>query len=304
MTRGAKAKSNGLVRARRYHRYTAIVAALFTLMWSFSGGYHALTKLTAETEPVRQAINFSAADAGFDYARLRAAAGRQMANISLVKINDQLYWRTLLFTEHASTHKDLMKDGKATLPPVLYIHAGDYSVMPEGDQRYAVSLAAQFRGQAFSGAQLSGQAVSGAQFRGRGEGTDLAMSAALSVSPVTVFDDEYNFTDKRLPVWRVSYPGAGHPRYYVETSSGQLAAFVNDAVWREGYSFSVFHKHHFMDWGGKTVRDGSTMFWAAIQVLMAIIGLTLYVRYRISRNRPDRNRPDRNQPDRAGLTAR
>jgi len=285
-TRAAKAKNNGLVRARRYHRYTAIVAAMFTLMWSFSGGYHALTKLAAGTEPVRQAVNFSAADAGFDYARLRAAAGRPMANISLVKIEDQLYWRTSLFTENGSAHKDLMKDGRATLPPVLYVHAGDYRVLPEGDQHYAASLAAQYRGQTISDAQFGGQrgsdAVSDAQFGGQGGG------AALSVSPVTAFDDEYNFTDKRLPVWRVSYPGEGHPRYYVETSSGQLAAFVNDAVWREGYSFSVFHKHHFMDWGGKTVRDGSTMFWAAMQVLMAVIGLSLFVRYRISRRRQDR----------------
>jgi hypothetical protein len=81
-------------------------------------------------------------------------------------------------------------------------------------------------------------------------------------------------------VWRVSYPGAGHPRYYVETSSGQLAAFMNDALYAEGYSFSVFHKHHFMDWAGKTVRDGSTMFWAVIQVLMVTIGLILYFRFR------------------------
>jgi hypothetical protein len=144
-----------------------------------------------------------------------------------------------------------MKDGKATASPVLYIKNSDYSVLPEGDQQYAGSLAACYSGQ--------------------------PAQTALSATPVTAFNDEYNFTDKRLPVWRVGYPGAGHPRYYVETSSGQLAAFVNDAVWREGYSFSVFHKHHFMDWGGKTVRDGSTLFWAFIQVVMVTIGLLLWI---------------------------
>jgi hypothetical protein len=252
-TRSAKAKDNGLVRARRNHRYTAIVAALFTLMWSFSGAYHAFVKLTGETDPepaVRQG-NFAAGEAAIDHARLRTAASRPITNISPVKINGQLYWRTTLAAEHSLGRKDLMKDGKATASPVLYIKNSDYSVLPEGDQQYACSLAACYSGQ--------------------------PAQTALSTTPVTAFNDEYNFTDKRLPVWRVGYPGAGHPRYYVETSSGQLAAFVNDAVWREGYSFSVFHKHHFMDWGGKTIRDGSTLFWAFAQVVMVTIGLVLWI---------------------------
>jgi len=252
-TRSAKAKNNGLVRARRNHRYTAIVAVLFTLMWSFSGAYHAFTKLTGETdpEPAGRPGNFAAGEAAIDHARLRTAANRPITNISPVKINGELYWRTTLAAEYSSGHKDLMKDGKATASPVLYIKNSDYSVLPEGDQQYASSLAACYSGQ--------------------------PAQTALSATPVVAFNDEYNFTDKRLPVWRVGYPGAGHPRYYVETSSGQLAAFVNDAVWREGYSFSVFHKHHFMDWGGKTVRDGSTLFWAFVQVVMVTIGLLLWI---------------------------
>jgi hypothetical protein len=252
-TRAAKAKTNPLVRTRRYHRYTAIVASLFTLFWSFSGGYHALTKLIATDEasgPVPG--NFAAAGAGFDYSRLQAAAGRPITNLGLARIDGQAYWRVSLRSSAKEGRKDLMKDGKASFAPVVYVSAADYSVLSEGDRLYAAALAGMFSGR----------------------------SGAVSVTPVTAFNDEYNFTDKRLPVWRVGYPGAGHPRYYVETSSGQLAAFMNDAAYAEGYSFSVFHKHHFMDWAGKTVRDGSTMFWAVIQVLMVTIGLILYFRFR------------------------
>ena len=252
-TRAAKAKNNPLVRTRRYHRYTAIVASLFTLFWSFSGGYHALTKLiTAEDRVGPVPANFAAAGAGFDYSRIQAAVVQPITNLSLARIDGTIYWRVSLQSAKPDGRKDLMKDGKALFAPVAYVRAADYSVLPDGDRRYAAALAGMFSGR----------------------------SGAGSVSPVTAFNDEYNFTDKRLPVWRVSYPGAGDPRYYVETSSGQLAAFMNDALYAEGYSFSVFHKHHFMDWAGKTVRDGSTMFWAVIQVLMVTIGLILYFRFR------------------------
>lgn len=268
-TRAAKAKNNPLVRTRRYHRYTAIFASLFTLFWSFSGGYHAFTKLiTTEEGSGPVPANFAAA--GFDYSRLQAAVVRPITNLGLAKIYGTVYWRVSLQSSKADGRKDLMKDGKASFAPVAYVSAEDYSVLPDGDRRYAAALAGVFSGRPGSGAVADA---------GSGAGSDVA-SGALSVTPVTAFNDEYNFTDKRLPVWRVSYPGAGHPRYYVETSSGQLAAFMNDAAYAEGYSFSVFHKHHFMDWAGKTVRDGSTMFWAVIQVLMVTIGLILYFRFR------------------------
>ena len=100
------------------------------------------------------------------------------------------------------------------------------------------------------------------------------------VEPITSFGDEYNFTDKRLPVWKVSYDRDHHVRYYVETSSGKLASRVDDLVAAEGYSFSVFHKHHFMDWGGKKVRDASTIWWASLQVILVLVGLFLYFRLR------------------------
>jgi len=280
-TRAAKATNNPLVRTRRYHRYTAIFASLFTLFWSFSGGYHALTKLIATEEgggPVP--ANFAAA--GFDYSKLQAAVMQPITNLSLAKIEGTIYWRVCLQpvkgleSAKADGRKDLMKDGKVAFAPVVYVNAKDYSVLHDGDRRYAASLASMFRGEHWVG--VGAGAGSGAE---SGDVSDAgAGPGALSVTPVTAFNDEYNFTDKRLPVWRVSYPGAGHPRYYVETSSGQLAAFMNDAAYAEGYSFSVFHKHHFMDWAGKTVRDGSTMFWAVIQVLMVMIGLILYFRFR------------------------
>ena len=69
-------------------------------------------------------------------------------------------------------------------------------------------------------------------------------------------------------------------RYYIETATGILSTQVRDAdVW-EGLSFSMLHKHHFLDFAGKEVRDISTMFWAAAQILMVVLGLILWLRIR------------------------
>jgi hypothetical protein len=134
---------------------------------------------------------------------------------------------------------------------LCYVGMRDYRVMPEGDKQYAISLASRYVG---------------------GKGSEARL--------LTAFDDEYNFSDKRLPVWRVVTGGQGHERVYVETCSGDLAARMDDALYAEGWSFSVFHKHHFMDWGGKKVRDASTIWWASLQVLMVVLGLLLFFRVR------------------------
>jgi len=238
---------------RRLHRYTAVVAALFTLFWSFSGAWQALSKATGpEEKVVGVEQRFGADEGAVDLFRLGLAVGGRLGDLRLVKMEGKDFWRVSVPPSRVGGVKDLMKDGKSLGPKVIYVSASDYSVLADGDLRYAEALAGV----------LSGK------------------SSPLAVKKVVAFDDEYNFTDKRLPVWRVDYSGAGHPRWYVETCSGQLAARMDDGAYAEGWSFSVFHKHHFMDWGGKTVRDASTMFWAVIQVLMAGIGLILYFRFR------------------------
>ena len=236
-TRTKPPKGNPMLKARRNHRYVSIIAALFTLLWTFSGCYHALSKFRDDDRGYFAMDNFSAMTATPDLAKLQTAPIPQpITNIGLVQMNGQAYWRI------------------STSLAVSYLSTADYSVLPDGDALYAASLATRFSGR--------------------------PDSAILSTTPVTAFGDEYNFTDKRLPVWKVSYAAHHHERYYVETSTGHLASRVDDQVAREGWSFSVFHKHHFMDWGGKTVRDASTMFWAFAQVAMVVVGLILWFRYR------------------------
>jgi len=250
-------RGSGAHGARRNHRYTAITAALFTLLWAFSGSYHALSRFREDVRD-RYAMDtrLAAESAEFDIVRLQAACRRPVTNVSMVVIDGERYWRVSLLPEKMAMHKDLMKEMKASLAPVVYARVRDYAVLADGDARYAAWMATRFSG--YPAGEIK------------------------KVAPVTSFGDEYNFTDKRLPVWKVSYERDHHVRYYVETGSGKLASRVDDLAAAEGYSFSVFHKHHFMDWGGKKVRDASTMFWAFAQVVMVVIGLIFWLKRRRS----------------------
>ncbi|HEY4335689.1 MAG TPA: hypothetical protein VGM89_07320 [Puia sp.] len=236
---------------RRLHRFISIGAVLFTLFWSFSGGYHAVTKLTVPADPVVVPAHFAAGGLSPDWSRLLTAVGKPVTNWGMARIGKEDYWRINV------------ADGG-----LCYVSLRDYRVLPEGDRQYAISLVSRY---AEMRSALAGGA--GGLFAGTGR-------AGANARLLTAFDDEYNFSDKRLPVWRVETGGPGHERMYVETCSGELAARVDAAVYAEGYSFSVFHKHHFMDWGGKKVRDASTIFWAAMQILLVAVGLLFFFRSR------------------------
>jgi hypothetical protein len=255
-TKSKKVEGNALIKSRRNHRFTAIVASLFTLMFTFSGCYHAFTKLSLKEKQVQAVIQgFATADLDLDLNKLQADVKKPVANIGIINLQGKTYWQVYLNTGK-KWHKsaDLMKDMGAAAPALVYVNAKDYTILKDGDKAYAEELAT------LTGGHQPGQIV----------------SAEL----ITKFTNEYNFTDKRLPVWKISYPFNHHERLYVETSSGVLAKTINDTDLYEGYSFALFHKHHYMDFAGKTTRDASTMIAAALQLLMVIIGLILYFRWR------------------------
>lgn len=255
-TKHKKVKGNELVKARRNHRYTSIVIALFTLMFTFSGAYHALAKFKDDTRNSFYNEHwFAASTCNFDYKLLQSQLKDPITNISLAAMDKGLtYWQVNTKFQNAIARKDLMKDAQVSPPNAVYINTADNTVLPEGEVVYARFLAKIFSGH--------------------------ADSEVLSVSPVTKFTNEYNFTDKRLPVWKVSYAANSNERYYVETSTGKLSKSINDRDLAEGYSFAFFHKHEFMAWGGKGLKDFSTMFWAFAQIVMVTIGLMLYFKWR------------------------
>jgi hypothetical protein len=181
-----------------------------------------------------------------------------MTGIKLVQMNKLLFWQVNTIKEpHLIERKDLMKDKTVAPPNAIYINATDNIILPDGEKKYAQYLATIFSGN--------------------------NQQKIQHIIPITKFEGEYGFVNKRLPVFKVSYSCNNNERYYVETATSEFAAEVNDKDLLEGHSFSLLHKHHFMDFANKSTRDFSTMFWAMAQIAMVIIGLILYRKMRKNR---------------------
>jgi hypothetical protein len=261
-TKSKKVPGNGYVKARRNHRYSAIIISLFTLMFTFSGGYHALSGLKVDRRNSYFVTNhFAAQDMGLDYRQLQQLVRQPITGISLVQIERDRYWQITTLpmrkpdntTNDAPMRKDLMKDMQVNAPSVIYINVASSQPLQNGEKQYAEYLATRFSGH--------------------------PSSDILATAQITKFDRDYNFTDKRLPVWKVGYPQNGHERYYVETSTGSLSVRVNDWDLVESYSFALLHKHEFLGGIGKWAKDTSTMFWAAAQLFMVGLGLFFYFKW-------------------------
>ncbi|UEG51034.1 PepSY domain-containing protein [Ferruginibacter lapsinanis] len=268
ITKTKTPNGNTVVAARRNHRWTSIVISLFTLMFTGSGAFHLFTKFSPDTRAQFFTQNvFTPVDALLDIKKIFAAAGAQkkITTISIVKINGKNYWQ--VFSQSEETNKknnipgamDMMKRKVAPAPSAIYISTDDHTVLKDGEMKYANYLATLF--------------------------SKHRPDEIVKTTVITKFEDEYGFVNKRLPVWRVHYNSNSKERFYVETSTGKLAAHVNDKDLIEGYSFAMLHKHHFMDWAGKSGRDISTMFWALAQIAVVVIGLTLYFKMRARKTR-------------------
>ena len=261
-TQSKRVKENDLVRTRRNHRYSAITIALFTLMFSFSGFYHALGKFEKDTrDQFYSKATFQTNDINLNFDSIQNLIQKPIANLSLVKIKEDIYYQITLKSQKPfgkTKPNDLMKEMNVPRPVIEYVNAKDFSILEAGDKSYAHYLSNTFSGQ--------------------------SEESIVSDTLITKFAGEYGFVNKRLPVWRVSYSTNEHDTYYVETSSGKLAATINDVTLREATSFNFLHKHHFMDFAGKEVRDFSTMFWAMAQIILVVIGLILVYKTNKIRN--------------------
>jgi hypothetical protein len=245
---------------RKYHRQTGLALALFTLLFAFSGGYHATKKWNPILfekmvyEPV-----FKTSD--LDSEEINRLSGlRGFKNINLIKFNDTVFYRSQ-FTNGEKTE-------------VKYFNSVSKKGKESTDFEYAKFLADYFN------VRISQKTVSCCEMDTSSEVT----SGEEKVKETELIADfknrEYGFVNKRLPVVKVAFESEENKTLFVETATSHLAAFITDSDRAEGYSFAVFHKFLFMEWAGKGIRD-LTMVLAALGVLVVgILGLTLLVKRR------------------------
>ncbi len=229
--------TNSRLKRRKWHRTLGVAVSVVTITFSFSGAYHLLYKKdpNALHDFINQAEIYTA-DLHTDPVGLLTQLEYPVANISLVTLEDQLYYRFGHWGQHRHA--------------VSYLSARDGSLLENGDRRYARYLAGMFSG------------LPGTPF----------------VEQITKFGGEYGFVNKRLPVQKVSYNTPDKATYYIETSTGKLAAHVTNPDRWEGFSFAFLHKYHTLDFAGKDFRD-AVMSLAALGLLtVSLFGLALYLK--------------------------
>jgi len=104
------------------------------------------------------------------------------------------------------------------------------------------------------------------------------MDAIQSAEWMNEFGSEYGFIFKRLPVIKVQFPGNGNPRYFIEPSTGILAAKITDIDHTEGWVFGHLHKWSFLD-SNKMLRDILVSLFALGNIIIGAMGIILFARH-------------------------
>lgn len=105
----------------------------------------------------------------------------------------------------------------------------------------------------------------------------LSEDKVISTEIVTNFNHEYGFIFKRLPVVKVSYQGDNHLRYFIEPSTGKLAAKMSQLDSIEGLYFALIHKWNFNGLN-KNLRDILVSIFALANLIVAMLGLRMFIK--------------------------
>ncbi len=282
--------------ARGWHRRMGYVLALPLIMFSLSGIYHLVqAALVPPGSQLRMGDPVSLAAGGWPVERDWSAlsAGRDIASVSLVAGGDgRPLYRLGLAPKMGGTgggehdhgspaakpaaeaapdmhdHSAHMAAAPARIPqtdaeirdaryagirpdgPAIYIDADTGDIAPDGERDMALAIAHRFSG----------------------AGEDAVTGAEL----VTRFSHEYDFRNKRLPVWRVDYGAPVNASLYVDTGAGVLVDRVEDWQKPERFVFSMIHKWNFLYPIGRlglNVMVG--LFAIALIGFMAVLGLRM-----------------------------
>jgi hypothetical protein len=237
-------------RNRKWHRTMGSIFLTTTLLFSFSGAWHAWKKITHEPKrtTATSQLTFQTTELNLS---LRAilesfSKGEKLTGISAIKIKENGFWQVSLQKGKTESKK--------------YISMIGNNEMKQGDAAYAVWLACQFSGK--------------------------TPHNIIKAKELNSFTHGYSMMNKRLPVVQVSFDKGD--QYFIETSTGKLAAVSRTADRWERFSFSNFHMHHYWEmWlgkeNGKTVRNVVLLLSTLGLLLVALTGTVIYYRKRYQR---------------------
>lgn len=250
---------------RKYHRQIGLAVALVTFTFAGSGLYHVLGKLRPDDRmrfvatPLIETRQLATASLGLpvDWANV--------TDLSVVKLADKVYYQ-------------VFSQGPRGIE-TSYYDAATGALLPHGTEAYGRHLGQVFWRQTQAGpAALPDCCTDMGGSADEPAAAEAGVPALLSTSVLASFDREYGFVNKRLPVVKLTYATPTHTAFYVEPATGRLAARIDDADRREGFTFAVLHKYFLLDWAGKNIRDGVMMLAAAGVLAVSLFGLVLFLK--------------------------
>jgi uncharacterized iron-regulated membrane protein len=247
---------------RRYHRQIGLATALVTLTFAFSGAYHATRKYSPNRLPEMV------------YTPEIKTADLRMASTALPLDWERLHDLSLIQIRKTPYFQAFYKATEDQPAETQYYQALNGTVLENGNQVYAEYLVQYFMAKLNT---ANAADIDCCEMSQSLKGSDFANASLLETKPIAAFDNrEYGFIFKRLPVVKFAYDTPDSDTFFVETSSGHLAAHIRNADRREGLSFAIFHKFFLMDWAGKNVRDGVMMLSALGVLVVNLMGMVLW----------------------------
>ena len=281
-------RASRLPGARGWHRIAGYVLALPLLLFSTSGIYHLVQ--FAIDPPVNQfrmpkPLNLSSGRFPIERDWGRITGGQSVRGLSLVEgpqgqplyrldpekgamamggehdHHDHTASPPVTSTEIRKARFDGLQPGAAP----VYVDAVTGEILPLADRDIAVNIARRF------------------------VGPDVALKEAILV---TRFGVDYDFRNKRLPVWKLDFAEPVNSSVFVDTTTGALVDRVANWQKPERWAFSLAHKWNFLFPLGKLTLNmvvGGAVI--ALVVLMALLGLWIDLKRREARRREPASRP-------------
>lgn len=258
------------LRLRRWHRTLGLVVSVTTLVFAASGLFHLIMSYQQERDAVH--IPSALAQTSALNAQVWQALTKQpLAKLDCLVQDNVPYWYAL-----PAAGVNQMPVAQVAAIATEAAHAEHDNHHPHITHTPAKAEPYMLRAD-WSSTEPLANSVEAFATRQVLQVSNVSESAIEKVTWVTRFADEYGFIFKRLPVLKVQLVDADNTRYYIEPTTGALAAKVRDMDGLEGFVFAYLHKWS-IEGLNKDLRDVMVSFFALWNVVVAILGLVLFAR--------------------------
>lgn len=242
---------------RRWHRRLGLIVAISTLLFATSGLIHLIISYQQQHRALVTKLNGYFLTKNLSDLAWQQLGSRPVNKIDLVGAVNNPMWLiqdampkahvAALSQEHEHHHEH--SPSATSVNGMSLINATDSHITISNVIDLAKAKAAVYAN------QLANQIV--------------------NAEMINKFEGEYGFFFKRLPVVKVQFKGEGNPRYYIEPSTGVLAAKITDSDALEGWIFAYIHKWNFISFN-HDLRDFLAALFALGNVMVAFMGMLMF----------------------------